>query len=349
MVGFKAIQELLRIGGLAKSALSESSYADYTAATRVEPTVLIDYDVSEEKSLTDILYSIQSIITAYYLQAFALSNHTINGVAVIKTLDRLNPNRSAKHAFDAVVGLEDFKFALPVAGRKAPALEDSSKVRTEPKDIIEATNLAVGKMVTVTFMSGDKEVTLPISIRLNTQLVRSDTLKYVLGEGKKDTSFAARWDGYRSGRLSGIGDMILCNDLVDAHRKRLLKDPEGLFSQILAKRRSHLISGVLSQNISVAAASNILIMSDLTLAKVENELGGSIKDVKTRNALFEDSSLMLLVIIEKEWNRVRIYTRGIAQVTQLSVSALAAAGKGKNGVDILEVLKAFQSGNTFSL
>lgn len=351
MVGLNSIRELLRkaftVGAAASG--SQSSYVDYTSVARVEPIVLIDYDVSEDKALIDILYSLQSIFTAFYLQAFALSSHNINGVSVIKTLDKLNPSRDPMGAFMAMEGLslEDFKFALPGSAAKAPALE-SDVIKTQPKDITEASNLAVGKMITVSFKDGDgHDASLPISVRLITQIVRSDTLKYVMTEGKTDTSFMARWDGYKSGRLKFINDMILCNDLVDAHRKRLLKDPEGVFSNILTKRRNHVMAGIVSNNLSVAAASNMLVMSDTTAAKIENELNGSLKDMKIRKQIFDDSSLMILVVLEKEWSRVRIYYRGLTDFTQISVSALAAAGKSKNGMDTMEIYKALSAGQAF--
>jgi hypothetical protein len=72
---------------------------------------------------------------------------------------------------------------------------------------------------------------------------------------------------------------------------------------------------------------------------------GKLKDFNTRQKLFQQGYGMLMFIIDKQWGRVRMYTRDIPEYTELNERDLKASNKG-GGVDIGDVMKAFQVGNS---
>lgn len=233
--------------------------------------------------------------------------------------------------------------------------QDDQRKTTEfgfSKDTIqtvkELSNLSVGKILSVEISDGVHKAAIPVAIRLMAASLPSQTLAHMLSLGKQDTSMSARWHGWRSGRLAFWRDLIGCQDLIDAHRDALMKDKDGLFRQIVARKRKNTFAGLLSGNPSVATASNMAVLSKETADMIELETVGSLDNFNTRQKLFEPTSLMIMAVVSKEYGRVKFYFRGIAESTDLSLRDLKSANKG-SGPDIGDILKAFTSGHAPSL
>lgn len=212
----------------------------------------------------------------------------------------------------------------------------------------ELSNLSVGKVLSIEISDGIHKASIPVAIRLMAASLPSQTLAHMLSLGKQDTSMSARWHGWRSGRLAFWRDLIGCQDLIDAHRDALMQDKDGLFRQIVARKRKNTFAGILSGNPSVATASNMAVLSKETADMIELETVGSLDNFNTRQKLFEPTSLMILAVVSKEFARVTFYFRGIAEKTELSLRDIKAANKG-SGPDVGDILKAFTSGHAPSL
>lgn len=214
--------------------------------------------------------------------------------------------------------------------------------------IKELANLSVGKMLSVEITDGNHSASIPVAVRLMTASLPSSTMTHILSLGKKDISMKARWHGWRSGRLQFWRDLVMCNDLIDEHRNALMKDKDGLFRQIVARKTKNRFAGLLSGNPSVATASNMAVISKETADKIELETVGTLNDFNTRQKLFEPTSLMILVVLNKDYDRATFYYRGIAEKTEVSMRDLKAANKG-NGPDVTEILRAFTQGHAPTL
>jgi hypothetical protein len=90
------------------------------------------------------------------------------------------------------------------------------------------------------------------------------------------------------------------------------------------------------------------VISDETAIKLESTLGGKLSDFKTRQKAILETSLMFVAVVDKEWERVTIYTRGFRDPIQLNARDLKTQAKG-TGPDINEILKAYRLGSTPSL
>lgn len=208
----------------------------------------------------------------------------------------------------------------------------------------ELSNLSVGKVISVEITDGIHKAAIPVAIRLMASSLPSNTMAHMLSMGKKDTSVSARYHGWRSGRLEFWRDLVYCQDLIDAHRDNLMADKDGMYRQILGRKRKNTLAGVLSGNPSVATASNIAVISKETADKIELETIGNLNNYSTRQKLFEPTSLMIMAVISKEYDRVTFYYRGIPEKTEVSVRDLKAANKG-SGPDIGDILKAYTQGH----
>jgi hypothetical protein len=214
--------------------------------------------------------------------------------------------------------------------------------------IRELADLSVGKLLSVEITDGLHKASIPVSIRLIANSLPSTSLVHILSQGSEDTSVKERWHGWRSGRLSFMRDLVLCQDLIDAHKKNLMADKDGMFATILRRNRNNQLATIMSGNPSVATASNLCVMSNTTAAELELKINGKLKDFHIREKIFKKTYMMIMAVIDKQWERVTFYHRGIATPTEVGVRDLRASNKG-SGPDVSDILRAYTLGQSPSL
>jgi len=340
----------------AKDLGRSGSLIAYTSAGRVEPIVLIDADCLYLDALGDVQQSLLSIFAGYYLQAIALSTQ-VGKVSVMDTLDKLNPSRSPVTNAGYLIASESYKDCLPTFEKKI-ALEDAGTNEDDSQKIQfgkdtyatlkELSNLSVGKMISVDITDGKNHASIPIAIRLIASSVPTNELVHILSVDSEDKSLKERWHSYKAGRLELIRDLILCQDLVDAHRKNLMNDKDGIYSNLAKRSANNFVSAIVSGKPSVGSVSNIVVMSDTTAEQLEIKLNGKLSHFETREKMFASTAIMLLAVIDKAWERVTIYSNGIHMATEISAKDMRAANKG-SGPDIGALLNAYRMGNAPSL
>jgi hypothetical protein len=338
------------------AATRADSLIEYSKPARVEPLCLVDADVLYTPETFDAMQALQAMFAGYYLQAIALSA-TIGNVSVMGKLDKFNPNRdpltSATNgalwgaASDAaassisMLSMESYKDALPYFGK--PALEEGVTVSKDTlKEAKEVANLSVGKMLSVEITDNGHKGVIPVALRLIAVDIPTHNLVHILSLGNKETSMTERYHAWRSGRIEFFRDFILCLDLIDAHRKNLMDD-DGTYSGIIKRKRNNQISTIVSGNPSVATASNMVITSRNSIAQLELEINAKFDNFKVREKLFKETSLMIVAVLDTQWDRVTFYHRSIPEATSLPFKALKQSVKGE-GPDIGEILKAYQLG-----
>lgn len=221
----------------------------------------------------------------------------------------------------------------------------STKISDKVVDINDPVNLGIGRMVNVTIKQDNCEVTVPVLIRLNAMYMATAPLVHILASGSEDISFGARFKKWRLGGIDFWRDLVFCQDLIDQHKGNLKADKTGIYLQLMQKRRQNSIAAALSASMSANNASNIIVMSQASAEALEMKIYGKLKDFNTRQKLFKQGYGMLMFIVDKQWGRVRMYTRDIPEYTELSERDLKASNKG-GGVDIGDVLNAFRAGST---
>jgi hypothetical protein len=228
-------------------------------------------------------------------------------------------------------------------------------------------NLSVGKMIMVTVTAPDKvsiekttkgtgtnakttektsrspgvSVDIPVNIRLQAAQLDSHQIVHMLSQGNQDLSSGERKDGFLSGRLKFWKDIVFCMDLISSHRRALMKDKDGVMTEIAKRARNNTVASAVTNQPSLATASNMVIMSDSTAAQLENNIKGRLRDYRVRQKIFDVTSLMILVVIDPNLNRIKFYYRGIELGSEFSPRDLKGSNKG-NGPDILDIMKAYQ-------
>ena len=341
------------------SLMPNSSLIDVASVARVEPITMLDADCVNIPEISDITRAMETLFSGYYLQAVNIVS-TIGDVSVASKLGPLNPNRhmgleALREEAASVLSMEDYKFRLPTSTpHPALALEDNTNKHTGLNDnalkmINESANLSVGKIYNVQLKHNEQTVTVPVSIRLLVNVIPSrmmvDLFTY---RNNFDLDMKERFHDWRSGRLAFIGDLVLCNDLIDKRRRAGIRDRSGIMGQINGRESKNFISGFINGKGSVATASNLAIISTETLEHVELELNGKLSNSKVRASIFENTNLMLLAVVDKGYERVVFYHRGLDSTTNVSFQEIKTSGK-RGGNDVSDILKAYVSGSSPTL
>jgi hypothetical protein len=222
--------------------------------------------------------------------------------------------------------------------------DKNSNFKDAGKVIGEVAALSVGKLYTITLKNDKQSVPVTVAIRLMARTIPTSSLTSIFTfNNREDMDFMERVHGWRSGRLELINDLILCNDLVDAHRKNLINDKTGLYQEILSRQNNGLAAGLLERNPSLAVASNLCVIDSSTLAAIEIKMGGAFDNYKVRREVFNTTNMMIMAVVDRGYDRVTFYHRGIATTTEMSIRDIKVSNKG-NGPDVTDILKAFMGG-----
>lgn len=367
MAMFREVSNHLRtaekVGGHALKVMKNGSLIDIAAAARVEPLLIIDADCMNVDFLNDIITSMHTQFAGYYLQAVNLLT-TINGVSIANKLAPLNPNRGGM-AFETMgwrYAEESYRHRLPTThNKRAMAMEQAqlappvggipkgpsgmeAELGKDGNDLKEVSNLSTGKMYSVKITEEGKTAMVPISIRVmaNTMPTRSVVSLLTIKDGA-DMSLKERWYGWRANRL-GIMDLLTTRDLLAKSREALAKDRDGVYASIVNRENGNKMKGLFSGQPSLATASNLAIISSDTADLVELKLHGRVRDLRTRQAMFENTNLMILAVVDKMSERVTFYYRGMHDSTTVSDKALRSSNKG-GGSDVMDIMKAFLAGS----
>ena len=263
-----------------------------------------------------------------------------------------NQNQKHQHDLDKDAATLDInKQNLDINKSKLNDSRNASEIsmgRDTLSTIKELTNLSVGKMLAVEITDGIHKATIPMSVRLMASTLPTASLVHILSHDSKDNSAKERYHAWKSGELAFIKDLVLCQDLIDAHRKNLMHDTDGTYSSLIKRQRNNQLSAIVSGNPSVATASNCVIMTTETMAQLELHLDGKFSKFAVREKVLKDTSIMIVAVIDKHWDRCKIFSRGIEETTELGIAEMKSSNK-NSGPDVSEILKAYTLGNSPSL
>lgn len=337
------------------SHLKTSSLVSATSVARVEPIVIVDKDCLFLEYLPDILQSTQSIFVGYWLQALSLITN-VGDVNVGRVLDKLNPNRKVDTSgflntiVNAGIGKESLTYASESLKYKLPTV--ALEAKDDKKDgalakvdnIDDLTNLSIGKIINVTIKNNGQEAVIPISFRLMVNTLPPASCVQLLSQGSVDLSFSERWFKWRAGRISFIKDLVFCQDLIREQKRTLMTDKDGVYSEIAKRAKNSKLASFFSKNPSLAEASNIVVISEETAMQLRVKHNLNLDNFKDRQKIFDKTYAMILVVIDRNYERVNMYHYGISASTSVGLRDIKVANKG-SGPNIMEVLAAFKGGN----
>lgn len=354
------------------------SLSDISKIARVEPITLISSNLSGTKELYEILHGILNIYAAYYLQAINILSAQLVDVRILKILDKTNPDRDLKTLLTSgytayenfkenkqnirTLSLENCKYKFPLLETDKESnlslesifgeIEDESKLSSsiQKLETFEKLGTAVGKVIEVKFSikkEGSKvaeDTTIPVVVKLDTMIIPGDVVDSILTSNTDEITLGSRFKDAISGRISFIKDFILASDLIKAQKKTMIKDPTGYYNLILKRINNSRIYSALSGNISLAGISSVIVISEEDEQEIQKKIGGKLTNQKTREIIFDNTSAMMIVVVDKEWERVSIYVKDIDGFSQNAFDDFKQMANKSNN-NITDILKAFSLGN----
>ncbi len=342
------------------------SMTEITKVTRVEPIVVVGKDVSSLEYAPEIMHTVLNIFLGYYLQAASLLSAEIEDVRIVKILDRLNPDRDLMTTISshspvaesielATLSGKAYKYGLPNYNlSKGPVLafESATTNDSSNKILSEQANLAVGKMVNVTLKSGGEKgasFVMPVNVRLNTVVVDDKAISALITNNTDDLSFSSRWDSWLAGKIEFVRDLVMCDDIIKKQKALLKSDTYAIYQEIVKRANNSRMFGLAGAGLSMSGVSSIYVISDEVEREIQKSIGGKLSNPRTRDIVFQNSLAMLIVVVDRDYERVTIYAKGVSSYTQVTVKEIKMANKSSKGPDIGDVLKAFATGHAPSL
>jgi hypothetical protein len=292
-------------------------------------------------------------------QAIAISI-PVARIDVIKLLDKVNPRRNLGSNLAGAAGYmltqESYQHRLPFAtakpgvgmealgndifgafrdqGQECPK-DDTSKQsfgRDTISNIQLDTNLCVGKQLEIVLEDQGNKAVIPVTVRLAVNTVDTESMIHNLTLGGRQMTGKERGHRWKENELDLVRDIFFVEDIIKQHRRAVIKDKSGFFQDTLKRRRENRLSAIASGSASVADASSMVVLTARTAKEIESRLGGKLSNMKVRQQLFDETAIMLMVVINDDWGKVTIYHNSIDLPTGLSLTEVKNAAKG-SGTD----------------
>ncbi|ECG3268910.1 TPA: hypothetical protein ACWS12_000515 [Escherichia coli] len=352
------------------------SLEEFNAQLYNEYLTMVEQSLSSLDYLPGILDSIQTLLAANQLTAISLLVG-VPDVDIVGTLDKISTKRSPLDAAArtgsrlgaAFAAGESTRLGLPSYDKLIPAVESTRPGRrvaresTENvedillngdktanmgigKDALKQINdmdkLSTGKMFSCVFERDGNKAELMLRLRLAVKSAPTAAMRTFIAFSDQTKTFSERWIKAGVGQLGYAKDIFFSNDLIDEYRKNRYRDKTGYYKQLMERRNGNWLSGLLSFSPSINNASAVMIVSRDTLDGLQAELGGDFDDYNVRKRVFEDTLTVYFVVVDTQWNRVVIYTRGMDGAMELDKSDFAKSSKG--GSNVNQIIEAYRSG-----
>jgi hypothetical protein len=236
---------------------------------------------------------------------------------------------------------------LQAAGKTAAASKQSFETGLVG-DILDAPNLAVGRIFEVTADYGNGSVTIQVLVSLKTKLSTSANLVDIYATGGELRTFKERWHGWKSGELRFVEDILMCSDIIDNHKRTGVKDNTGTYLENRQRDTQNRVASLLTGKASIGTASAIAVFAGATVKKLEAAIGGKMADFGTREKVFRRTSLMIFMVIDTDFDQITVYHRGISKPTSMPVAEYTRS-KSKGGSDVADIVKLFLAGTAPTL
>lgn len=219
-------------------------------------------------------------------------------------------------------------------------------VTTKRVDSFEKTEKTVGKVIEVSFQAGEKgteKVTVPVVIRLDNMIVPGDVMSNILTMNEESIRFGSRFKDMIAGRISPIKDFLLCSDLIKKQKSTLMKDPSRAYASMLNRVNSSKMYSIISRNVSLSTISGIMVISEIEENDIRAKIGGDLTHKKTRNMIFDNSSVMIVAVVDREWETVKIFVRDMDNYSEIPFSRFKESTT-SNTDALTEVFKSMSVG-----
>ena len=124
-----------------------------------------------------------------------------------------------------------------------------------------------------------------------------------------------------------------------------MEDKDNLISEIIRRVNNSRKFSFLSDDVSLAAASNIIIITEEEAKEIGKELGGKFNSKLVLRHVFQTTYSMIIAVIDRDYDMITFYHRNIEASSTVSVKDLRKGNKKNSSNEIMEALRAYNLGN----
>lgn len=339
------------------------SILDFNARSRIEPIVAVDSRIRNHPGIKDVLQLAITIYCANYLLAVHRMGLNVDA-EIQRQIDTLNPDRDFRGALKQfkelaessnslddvrLLSKEAYAYDLPLPNKPigveyygSPSFEASKEV------VLEDIGLGVGKIMEIKLTNGNakdgSETTVMTLVRANAVTIDEDVMVDILSIGARNSTFKERYYQLKSGEISFWRDLVFCEDLIRAERRVLMADKKGILKEISKRRSKNTVATAMTGRVSIGEASSVWVFSKASRMEVEANTGYKISDYRNRSRMFEETTAIMMIEIDPQYDVITIYQRGINIPMELNMSELKRADKALSG-DFNKILESLLKGS----
>jgi len=346
----------------------------------IEPTAIISSDLKDEEVLERLLTLESDIFASFYMQIFDIINK-VNGLDGSVTIGLLSTNNgnltkgikgtlshlSYETDYLKDLSIEDYKDSLLPSlsleqsvharitntksndKKEKPSTikeKDRSASKSKNDDITSGIPSAIIRKFNLEMrvaIEGSEPyfIEVPVIIKLNTVFVKSSSIVNVLSS-KENTGFFDRLDEYRSGAISLV-DLLTAGDLIHKYKKNALDSQNDALYKLLISKKDAINEAVVKKgSIPFERYYNMLLITEEDAILIEKAIRGKLSKDKYKEKVLDTMMCLMLTVVDRDYERVNIYIKDIAGVSDLSFKALKK--KKDSSDDIGEIYKALLTG-----
>lgn len=317
-------------------------------SAHVTPLCLVDEKVErmDQDIRNNIYQTVLSLVSMHYMQAVA-AHGSVGDIRVIDVLDRFATERSVLSnpgggwfELGKSFGLESYKPKSLNDFNSAPGLLGKGA-----DEIINGkANMAVGKLLEVPVVIDSKEFKFDVHLRLSIKTLNEKNIVDTLAMDADDNSVKGRTFRLLAGELDII-DYLTTRDIIKQQRKGRINDKHGFYAAKEKRNSKNFFSSLVSGNSSLNAASSVAIISNTTASRLEPAIKGKFSRERVRDKFFEDTSSMMLVIVNDSMETLTIYTDSISDEMDLHFDDIKSMSSSSGAMDMNAVLSAYRAGS----
>lgn len=319
------------------------SLSEYTSVTRLNPSVLIERSLLtiDQSMLAAVMQTLNSIYTAHYMQALALSMD-IGGINAVEILQPFSTDPMSNPRLKLSIGGESYAESWGSDSLRLPDFSGESAGKIElDTAITKPSNLAVGKLIHVPVSGPAGTTTIPVNVTMSPREADIDFIVDLMTNLSKDRDLQARWHQVWAGEIRFFQDFIFNLDVLEAERKLAIRDEDGFYRESEMRRAAGLISTALTRKKQLNVASNLLCISTSGASRLDLAIRGKLSDYRARKHLFRETGSIIICVIDPMRERVKIYTRGVNEAAFYTFDDIQQNSSNPNGIDINAVMKAY--------
>ena len=208
------------------------------------------------------------------------------------------------------------------------------------EEINKLANLGAGRILTVDVSRDKAKATVNILLKPELKSIRSNMLVEIAGITKKPKSMRERLIAYFDrGTINSAFDLLVCRDLIEAHRRNLVEDTTGYYEKTHNRNVNNKTAAMLTGEFSVGTVANTWIISDATRTRIQATIGAKLDNKRARDKFFEESGIMTLIVYNQDYQRIFIYNHGIDDVSEISMNYLEKKTKSDSfDMDVFKML-----------